>query len=134
MPRVCCTTAETAADPANMFRVGMTKEPYLGVKTVERERICVWAWVWTTVVVAVAVVGRVAGLTDRARRLFARPDIEEEERMQRAIESLLAIFLGVCPRGPSFCETQVVMGMLVAPWDRLEISSCRPELRWILKG
>lgn len=73
-----------------MFRAeAAQEEPHLGSNMLEdRARVRVWVWGWTTV----AVVGREAALRDRVRRLLASPDREDELRMQRAIESLLAMF------------------------------------------
>lgn len=95
MPRVCCLTAVTAAGRAKVFRAETAQEePHLGLNMLEdKTRVCVWAWGGTTA----ALVGREAALRDSVRRLLASPDREEELRMQRAIESLLAIFvLGGC--------------------------------------
>lgn len=90
IPRVCCLTAVTAAGRAKVFRAeAAQEEPHLGSNMLEdRARVRVWVWGWTTV----AVVGREAALRDRVRRLLASPDREDELRMQRAIESLLAMF------------------------------------------
>lgn len=90
IPRVCCLTAVTAAGRAKVFRAETAQEePHLGSNMLEdRARVRVWVWGWTMV----AVVGREAAWRDRVRRLLASPDREDELRMQRAIESLLAMF------------------------------------------
>lgn len=88
----------TAAGTKAFRAEAAQEEPHLGANMlVDRARVCVWgAWgaeaAAAAVVVVVVVVGREAALMERVRRLLASPDREEELRMQRAIESLLAIF------------------------------------------